>query len=70
VAQCGNFVTHCGGMVPQLGDVHCLKTAVSTFDTSHAALNYPLCGGCYNNCVIFGVFFTHYLCLHPGIRYI
>jgi hypothetical protein len=36
--------------------VHCLKTAASTFGTSHAALNYSLCGGHYNHCVIFGAF--------------
>jgi hypothetical protein len=35
---------------------YCLKTAVSTFDTSHAAVNYPLCGGPYNNCLIFSIF--------------
>jgi hypothetical protein len=28
------------------------------FDTSHTALNYPLCGGRYENCVIFGVFYA------------
>jgi hypothetical protein len=26
------------------------------FGTSNAALNYSLCGGQYNHCVIFGVF--------------
>jgi hypothetical protein len=35
--------------------MHCPKTAASTFGTSHAALNYSLCGGHYNYCVIFGV---------------
>jgi hypothetical protein len=38
--------------------IHCPKTAASTFGTSHAALNYSLCGGHYNHCVIFGVFCT------------
>jgi hypothetical protein len=36
--------------------VNCPKTAASTFDTTHAALNYSLCGGHYNHCVIFSVF--------------